>query len=246
MMRHFRSGEAIEKGVVVWKYSRFSRDVDDAAFYRSDLRRLGYLIHSLNDNIPEGPEGRFFEAAIDWMNQRFLEDLSTDVRRGLRHLVQNYGCVPGVPPMGFKREEVTIGTRRDGSPHIAHRWIPDPEKVPLIRKAFEMRASGLSLATIHKTTRLYSSLNSYRTFFGNRIYLGILEFGDLTDRALLRTVYLIRDLGCCSETYSRSRPSSLRCLSSPPGQFDLPVKRFGILRSVWRSFVWEHGHKEQR
>ena len=97
MIRHFRSGEAKEKGLVIWKYSRFSRDVDDSAFYRADLRRMGYLIHSLNDNIPEGPEGRFFEAAIDWMNQRFLEDLSTDVKRGLHHLVQTYGCVPGTP-----------------------------------------------------------------------------------------------------------------------------------------------------
>ena len=180
MIRYFRSGDARERGIVVWKYSRFSRDVDDAAFYRADLRRLGYIIHSLNDNIPDGPEGRFFEAAIDWMNQRFLEDLSTDVRRGLRHLVENYGCVPGVPPMGFKRLPVQIGTRRDGSPHVAHRWVPDPELIPRIRQAFEMRASGSSLIQIHKATRLYGSLNSYRTFFSNRIYLGILEFGDLT------------------------------------------------------------------
>ena len=179
MMRHFRSGEAQEKGVVVWKYSRFSRDVDDAAFYRADLRRMDFAVHSLNDNIPDGPEGRFFEAAIDWMNQRFLEDLSTDVRRGLRDLVQIYGCVPGVPPMGFKREPVTIGKRRDGTPHIAHRWIPDPELVPRIRQAFEMRAAGSSLYTIHKAAKLYGSLNSYRTFFSNRIYMGILEFGDL-------------------------------------------------------------------
>jgi DNA invertase Pin-like site-specific DNA recombinase len=180
MMRHFRSGEASEKGLVVWKYSRFSRDVDDAAFYRADLRRLGFIIHSLHDNIPEGPEGRFFEAAIDWMNQRFLEDLSTDVRRGLRSLVQSYGCVPGVPPNGFKREPVTIGTRRNGQPLIAHRWVPDPELVPLIRQAFEMRAAGSTLIQIHRATKLYGSLNSYRTFFNNRIYLGILEFGDLT------------------------------------------------------------------
>lgn len=179
MIQHFRSGDAEEKGVIIWKYSRFSRDVDDAAFYRADLRRMGYAIHSLNDNIPDGPEGRFFEAALDWMNQRFLEDLSTDVKRGLHHLVQTYGCVPGTPPRGFKREPIQIGTRRDGSPHIAHKWIPDPELVPHVKQAFEMRASGSSLLAIHNATRLYGSLNSYRTFFTNRIYIGILEFGDL-------------------------------------------------------------------
>lgn len=179
MIRYFRSGEAKEKGLVIWKYSRFSRDVDDAAFYRADLRRLGYVIHSLNDNIPDGPEGRFFEAAIDWMNQRFLEDLSTDVKRGLRDLVQIYHCVPGTPPRGFKREPVQIGTRRDGSPHIGNKWIPDPELIPRVKQAFEMRAAGSSLYQIHKATHLYGSINSYRTFFTNPLYIGILEFGDL-------------------------------------------------------------------
>ncbi len=179
MIRHFRSGDAPEKGLVIWKYSRFSRDVDDSAFYRADLRRMGYLIHSLNDNIPEGPEGRFFEAAIDWMNQRFLEDLSTDVKRGLHHLVQTYGCVPGTPPRGFKRQPTQIGTRRDGSPHIAHKWIPDPDLIPLIKQAFQMKAAGATLVAIHKATRLYGSKNSYNTFFTNRIYIGILEFGEL-------------------------------------------------------------------
>jgi DNA invertase Pin-like site-specific DNA recombinase len=179
MIRHFRSGDAPEKGLVIWKYSRFSRDVDDAAFYRADLRRMGYIVHSLNDNIPEGPEGRFFEAAIDWMNQRFLEDLSSDVKRGLYHLVETYGCVPGTPPRGFKREPVTIGTRRDGSPHVAHKWIVDKKIAPTVRKAFKMRAAGATLLEVHKAARLYGSLNSYRTFFTNPIYIGTLEFGDM-------------------------------------------------------------------
>lgn len=178
MIAHFRSS-APEQGVVIWKMSRFARDIDDSQFYKADLRRRGYRIVSLADNIPEGPEGRFFEAAIDWMNQRFLEDLSKDVKRGLRDLVEKYGAVPGTPPRGFMRSPVEIGTRRDGKPHIAHRWVPDLEWIPRVRQAFLMRLAGSSLAEITEATHLYDKENSYATFFSNPLYKGELHFGGL-------------------------------------------------------------------
>lgn len=153
--------------------------IDDAQFYRADLRKRGYEIHSLNDNIPQGLDGRFFEAAIDWMNQRFLDDLSTDTRRGLRHLVETYRAVPGVPPRGFVRQPVDAGKRRDGSPHIVHRWQPDPDMIPVIRRAFELRASGATYKEIQDATHLYRSKNCYPTFFSNRLYIGELVFGSL-------------------------------------------------------------------
>jgi len=179
MIHHFRSGQAKETGLVIWSYSRFARDFDDAQFYRADLRRRGYIFYSLNDDIPEGSIGRLFEAVIDWKNENFLEDLSRDTRRGLHDLVKNHGAVPGTPPRGFKREPITIGKRRNGQDRIAHRWAPNPDELPRIRQAFAMRAAGKTLAEIHATTHLYGSLNSYQTFFTNKLYIGILEFGDL-------------------------------------------------------------------
>ncbi|MHC4413632.1 MAG: recombinase family protein, partial [Planctomycetota bacterium] len=128
MMQHFRNG-AQEAGIIVWKFNRFARSLDDAQFYRADLRRRGYEVYSLNDNLPPGLDGRFFEAAIDWMNERFLQDLSRDTKRGQRHLIKTHGAVGGRPPKGFIREPVRIGNRRDGSEHIVHRWVVDPETI---------------------------------------------------------------------------------------------------------------------
>jgi DNA invertase Pin-like site-specific DNA recombinase len=179
MIHHFRSGQAKETGLVIWSYSRFARDFSDSQFYRADLRRRGYIFYSLNDDIPEGSMGKLFEAVIDWKNENFLEDLSRDTRRGLHDLVKNHGAVPGTPPRGFKREPITIGKRRNGQDRIAHRWAPNPDELPRIRQAFAMRAAGKTLAEIHVTTHLYGSLNSYQTFFTNKLYIGILEFGDL-------------------------------------------------------------------
>jgi len=178
LMNTFRHG-CPERGVVVWKYNRFARNIDNAQFYRAEIRSRGYIFYSLNDEIPDGPAGRIFEALIDYKDEQYLIDLSIDVKRGLRDLVKTHGCVPGIPPRGFKREPVTIGQRRNGSAHVAHRWVPDPETASLVLKAFEMRASGASLGQIQTETNLYGGVNSYRTFFSNKLYIGILEFSEL-------------------------------------------------------------------
>lgn len=178
MMYAFRHN-CEERGVVVWRYNRFARSVDNAQFYRADIRTRGYIFYSLNDNVPEGPMGRLFEAAIDFKDEQYLEDLSEDVKRGLRDLIEIHRCVPGVAPRGIAREKVIISYRRDGTPHIAHRWKPDPDLAPRVLKAFELRAAKASLGVIHKQTRLFSAVNSYGTFFKNEIYKGMLHRGDI-------------------------------------------------------------------
>jgi len=167
------------KAVVVWSYNRFSRGLDDPVLYRAEVRTLGYTFHSLTDDVPEGPIGRIVEAVIDYKNYQYLKDLSIDIRRGQRELVQQYGCIPGTPPAGFKRTPVTLGQRRDGTPHIAHRWAPDPAAAPLVLKAFQMRAAGAPLLDIMHATGIYNSLSSFVSFWPNKLYIGILEFSDL-------------------------------------------------------------------
>jgi len=167
------------KGLILWNYARFARELDDSTYYKSLLRKRNITIHSLTDNIPEGPYGRVVEFFIDISNEEKRRQTSKDAKRGLRDLVQKYHCVPGVPPLGFLRQPVDLGLHRDGSKHIAHKWIPDPELAPRIRTAFEMRAAGSTLRQIHQTLGIYGALNSYKTFFANKIYIGILEFGDL-------------------------------------------------------------------
>jgi site-specific DNA recombinase len=140
---------------------------------------LGYEFGSLHDKVPEGPMRGVFEALIEYSDQQHLINLSIDVKRGLRDLVKFHGWLPGVPPRGMMREKVIIGQRRDGSPHIAHCWIPDPEKASLVKRAYQMRAAGASLGEIHKETHLYGAINSYTDFWPRTIYYGTLTFADL-------------------------------------------------------------------
>jgi DNA invertase Pin-like site-specific DNA recombinase len=179
MMHYLRAAQQPEAGLLIWNYQRFSRSLDDSQFYRADIRRHGYLFFSLNDEIPEGPIGKLFEAIIDWKNEQFLLDLSVDIKRGLRALVEKYHVIPGVPPRGYKREPLQLGSRRDGSPHTVHRWVPDPETWDRCCQAFEMRARNASYAQIQGATHLFGSLNSYKDFFTNAIYHGELHYADL-------------------------------------------------------------------
>jgi site-specific DNA recombinase len=180
MIHYLRAAKQPEAGLVIWNYQRFSRSLDDSQFYRADIRRHGYLFYSLNDSIPEGPIGKLFEAIIDWKNEQFLSDLSLDVKRGLAHLVTAYGAVPGNPPAGFMREPIDVGKRRDGSPHIVHRWVPNPAAWEACKIAWQMRARRATLHQIHAATHLYPAINSYNTFFKNRLYLGELHYAGIT------------------------------------------------------------------
>jgi len=175
MMSDLRHGLDIT-GVLVWSSARLARNSMDAQFYRAEIRKLGYLYHSLTGKTIDGPETVIFEAFDDYVAQRFSENLSIEVRRGLHDLVHVHRCNPGIAPLGFLRVPVNLGEHRNGQPRIAHRWEPDPEYIPRIRLAFELRAEQTSLKEIQRQTNLYTSLNSYRTFYANKIYIGTLVY----------------------------------------------------------------------
>jgi site-specific DNA recombinase len=163
-------------GLLLWNYARFARDLDDSTYYKSLLRRNGLIIHSLTDPIPEGPYARFVETLIDISNEERSRQTSIDAKDGLRSIVMQ-GAVPGIPPRGFKREPIITINPRTGQQRKNHRWVPDPSLIDKVKTAFEMKAAGSTLQEIHRETRLFGSNNSYRTFFTNRLYIGILDFG---------------------------------------------------------------------
>lgn len=179
-MIEYMAGDVPEMGIVIWEYARFSRDIDDLQFYLADLRRRGYKIYSLNDQVPEGLEGRLLESIIAWKNARYSDDLRRNVRRGLRYVTTVHHAYAGNPPVGYTTEAVNIGKRRDGSDHVIRRLIPDEAKAPAVRRAFELRANGGTLSEIHNDTRLFDWLSLYGKMLTNPIYIGLYEYGDIT------------------------------------------------------------------
>jgi len=170
-LRHPQPNQQIA-GLILWKYSRFARDIDDAQYLIADIRRRGYIIHTLKDNIPDGPIGRLVEAAIHWMNQQYLEDLRTDVKRGQLYIVNQHKAHMGIAPIGYIFQKFTIGNHRDGSPHVISRWVPDPEKAPLVKLAFQLRSQHNSYKQIHDKLHLQALPGNYLRLFTNISYIG--------------------------------------------------------------------------
>ncbi len=181
MLKHFESGNAKEAGVVFWDYSRWARNFDDGQFFLSSLRRLGYNAHSLEEQIPGGSTGKVVESLYLWSAEQYREQLSRNIKRGQQYLItvhkafQNYNI-----PTGYIGEKIQIENRRDGNPHWITRLVLDSEMAPRVRKAFEMRAAGHTVAEIHKATGLYRSAQGYTGLFRNQIYMGVLQWGELT------------------------------------------------------------------
>ena len=180
MMAYFRQPDVPEAGVVVWSFSRFARNALEAQYYRAELKQHGKILYSITEPLPDGPEALIIEAVYDFAHQKYLDDLSENVSTGLRDLVAIHGCIPGTPPKGFMcGPEIVTGTHRNGQPRIGHRWLPDPDYVPRLRQAFQMRSTGASLNAIHTATQLFNSINCYHQFFTNKLYIGTLKYAGL-------------------------------------------------------------------
>jgi DNA invertase Pin-like site-specific DNA recombinase len=167
-------------GIIVWNLARFSRDVDDADFYKSTVRRRGVIIHSLTDAIPEGQFGGVIEKLIDTANAEYRRQNSLAVKRSIQELIKQ-GYMTGTPARGYLAQSEIIGKKRDGTPRKVNRWIVDPELSDLVKLAWRMRSEGKSYNDIMRATegKLYTSATCLPTFFGNKSYLGIGKWGEL-------------------------------------------------------------------
>lgn len=162
------AGNAKPAGVVLWSFSRFARDYD-AEFYKADLRRRGYVIYSLTDQIPEGPTGRIVEAITHWKDEERLREISKDSQRGLQWLAEQGYSIGGYPPRGYKKSDpIQIGKKKNGEPRLARKWEIDSEFETPVRKAWEMKLAGRSHLAIHRATRLFKGVTGYTAFLSNR------------------------------------------------------------------------------
>lgn len=167
MIEYLENPANTEAGVILWSYSRFARNYDDAQFYLATLRRAGREVISVTDDIPEGLDGRLMESLVAWQNAKFLETLSRDVKRGLAYTAQEYrGWIGGPAPLGYKLVPKQVDAGRTIS-----QLVPDPVSVPLVRDAFQARARGEPLKTVAQGLGLTVPGSGH--LLRNQIYIGV-------------------------------------------------------------------------
>lgn len=172
--------DELPRGLILWAYSRFSRDVADFNYFLHGLLRKGLIIHSLTEHIPDGMAGQLMLSIKAYTNADFSVQLGKQIKRSIADRVKAGYNNGGVPPKGYTIERVYQEAKRtNGIPKIGVKWIPDPEFAPLVRLAWELRAQGASYGEIIKATngRLYTSVNSWVSHFQNESYLGIGKAG---------------------------------------------------------------------
>ena len=206
-----RAGTDFEVLVVPY-FSRFMRNIKQALIFRDELHARGAVVYVCDERILSSDERGWDEWVREAYDaEAFSRKLSRRVSEGYAAKRRRLG-VPGGnrPPFGYLR------VRDDpGNPRSPQRLVIDPDRAPVVRKAFDLSASGLTDREV--AVALGLKLTHMREILKNPAYIGQLRTGepsggpalitpDLWDKvAVVRTRYARRNRGRVSQrTYPLS------------------------------------------
>lgn len=74
--------------ILVWKFSRFARNQEEAIVYKSMLKKNGVAVISCSESLDDSPYSSLIERIIEWMDEYYSIRLSGEVKRGMTEKVQ--------------------------------------------------------------------------------------------------------------------------------------------------------------
>ena len=163
--------------LIVWKTDRIGRNKEEIALNKYHLKKNGVKIYYVAEAIPDTPEGIILEAVIEGMAAYYSEQLSQNVRRGMKTSAQKGRYTGGTCPLGYRIDE-------------NKRYVIDPRHAPTVREIFRLYAEGKTVTEIitilnNKGLRTAKGQrfthNSLRTLLKNKKYIGTFEYnGEVT------------------------------------------------------------------
>lgn len=124
--------------ILVWKFSRFARNQDEATFYKGTLRKkYGIDVLSVSEPVMDGMYGRLIETIIEWQDEFYSYNLAGEVHRGMKKKAE-LGGYNGKMPYGYVK-------RHDEDPVIF-----EPEAA-IVREIFDMYTGGYDKPYICRT-----------------------------------------------------------------------------------------------
>ena len=181
-------GDATGKGakfstILVWKLSRFSRNLLDSITYQAILEQRGVDLISITEPIDDSAAGRMIRAIIQSINAFYSDTLSEDVRRGLRKLVRR-GFYPN-PRTCYGYKLVTGKEEGDAASH--NRLVLHPPYSDIVRRIFLEAIAGRTNKDIREglhqdgilspTGKEWWPPSTIDTILTKPIYAGFLEWG---------------------------------------------------------------------
>ncbi len=158
--------------VLVYQLDRFARNRYDSATYKAKLKKNGVRVLSAKENITDDASGILIEGVLESMAEYYSAELSQKVKRGIALSASKCKYFGGTVALGYK-----IDNEKN--------YIIDEETAPIVRKMFEMLATGNTYADIARylnergiktATGGKWGKNSFQWLFSNRKYLGIYTF----------------------------------------------------------------------
>src|SRR6187401_3426094 len=117
--------------VVVFNLTRFARDKYDHFALRSNLQSLGISLRSATEPIDDTSTGKLMEGVLAAFAQ-FDNDVRSERTRGGMKAALELGRWTFLAPLGYLNAHRSTGRS----------LIPDPERAPLVRRAFQDFATG--------------------------------------------------------------------------------------------------------
>jgi site-specific DNA recombinase len=87
--------------ILVWKFSRFARNQEESIVYKSLLKKINIEVISISEPVLDGPFGSLIERIIEWMDEYYSTNLSSEVTRGMTERALK-GGYQARPPLGYK------------------------------------------------------------------------------------------------------------------------------------------------
>ena len=125
--------------ITVDKVDRFQRGFKETVRF-DELRKEGRVeLHFASQSLViwknSAPHDLMIWDMLVMMARGYVLQISANVKRSLKYKLEQ-GQYPGYVPTGYINKVVKISEDR-----VEHKIIPDPEKAPLIKKAFELYAA---------------------------------------------------------------------------------------------------------
>ena len=166
--------------ILVYKYSRFTRNREDSIVYKSLLRKHGVRVISIMEPFEDTPTGKLMEAIIESLDEFYSANLAQEILRGMRESASRGFYMPGIAPYGYNRIKVMDGNKE--RPTLKR----DPRTAPVVSRIFQdfLASRGLKEVTaalngdgIQSPKGKRWNKTSVHKVLVNKAYMGTLVWG---------------------------------------------------------------------
>lgn len=119
--------------ILLWKFSRFARNQEEAIVYKSMLKKNGISVISVSEPMDDSPYSTLIERIIEWMDEYYSIRLAGEVRRGLKSKLHK--GEPTTPaPYGYVNKNKS--------------YVIDEAKANVVREIFNEYINGKAIFAI--------------------------------------------------------------------------------------------------